>query len=163
MIITGTDFSGAMSVTFAGQNALSYTVDSNTQITARTPAQAAGPAVGVVVSRICGNAMAGNYTYFTTSTPSLSGPGSYIFPSPANGPTASIVYTMAESGTAEIRVYNEVGNLVTQVEDSKPTGVQMSTIHTAWLAPGVYFYILNLNYNSGSSDKHKLKKFVVKH
>jgi len=164
VVITGTGLTGATSVTFDGHNALSYVVDSNTQITARSPAQAAGPAIEVVVSRLSGgNAMAGSYTYFNVPIPSSLGPGSYIFPSPANGPTATIVYTMAESGNVNIRVYNEVGDLVTKVEDSKPAGPQLSTIHTDWLAPGVYFYILNMNYYSGVSDKRKLKKFVVKH
>jgi len=161
--ITGTGLMGATSVTFAGMNARSFTVDSNTQITAISPAQAAGPAVDVVVSRLSGNADAGDYTFFAPPALNAPGPGSYIYPSPANGPTANIVYTMAESGAVEIRVYNEVGNLVTRLEDTKPAGVQMSTIHTDRLAPGVYFYILNVNYASGNSDKHNLKKFVVKH
>ena len=164
VVITGTGLTGATSVTFDGHNALSFIVDSNTQITARSPAQAAGPAIDVVVSRLSGgNAMAGSYTYFNVPVPSPLGPGSYIFPSPANGPTATIVYTMAESGTVEIRVYNEVGDLVTKVNDNKSAGPQVSTIHTDWLAPGVYFYILNLNYNSGVSDKRKLKNFFVKY
>lgn len=40
--ITGTDFTGATAVQFDGTAATSYTVDSNTQITAVTPAHAAG-------------------------------------------------------------------------------------------------------------------------
>jgi uncharacterized delta-60 repeat protein len=47
--ITGTGFSGATAATFGGTNATSYTVDSATQITATTPARAAG-AVSVEVT-----------------------------------------------------------------------------------------------------------------
>jgi hypothetical protein len=42
IVITGTDFTGATSVTFLGTNATGFTVDSATQITATLPAHAAG-------------------------------------------------------------------------------------------------------------------------
>lgn len=42
VVISGSNFSGATAVTFGGTNAASYTVDSAKQITATTPAHAAG-------------------------------------------------------------------------------------------------------------------------
>lgn len=69
--ITGTDLSGTTSVTFDGIAATSFTVDSATQITATTPAHAAGP-VDVVVTTPGGPvASFGGYTY--VPAPSIGG------------------------------------------------------------------------------------------
>ncbi|HEY6506403.1 MAG TPA: IPT/TIG domain-containing protein [Vicinamibacterales bacterium] len=68
VVITGTGFTGttgAASVTFGGTNAASYTVNSDTQITATTPAHAAGT-VDVVVTTPVGataNTAADNFIY----------------------------------------------------------------------------------------------------
>lgn len=43
VVLTGTNLTGATAVTFGGAAATSYSVDSDTQITAATPAHAAGP------------------------------------------------------------------------------------------------------------------------
>lgn len=48
--ITGSDLSGATAVTFGGTPATTYTVNSNTQITATTPTRPAGPAPVVVTT-----------------------------------------------------------------------------------------------------------------
>jgi predicted outer membrane repeat protein len=63
VVITGTDLSGATSVTFGGTAATAFTVDSATQITATTPAHAAG-AVAVAVTTAGGSGSKANaYTY----------------------------------------------------------------------------------------------------
>ena len=63
VIITGTGFTGATAVTFGGTDATSFTVDSPVQITATTPAHAAG-AVNVVITTPGGTATGpGEYTY----------------------------------------------------------------------------------------------------
>ena len=49
MVITGSDFSGVSAVTFGGTAATSFTVNSNTRITAKAPAHAAGT-VQVIVT-----------------------------------------------------------------------------------------------------------------
>jgi len=85
VVITGTGFTGAAGaagVTFGGVNAASYTVNSDTQITATPPAHAAGT-VDVVVTGPGGasaNTTADNFTY--TALPVITGV------SPASGPTA---------------------------------------------------------------------------
>lgn len=84
----------------------------------------------------------------------------FLFPSPARD-AASIGYTMAESGTVTIRVYNAGGRLVDTVEDAKPAGAQTTVVTTAKLSPGVYFYLLERKYGSGTSDKIGPHKFAV--
>ncbi len=63
--ITGDNFTGATSVTFGGTAAASFTVDSDTQITAVTPAHAAG-AVDVVTTTPDGSSNALAFTYGVT-------------------------------------------------------------------------------------------------
>jgi hypothetical protein len=81
--ITGTSFTGVTgptAVTFGGTAATSYTVDSATQITATTPAHAAGPAVDVVVTTNGGAATKmGAYTYINAPIPT------FISIAPASG------------------------------------------------------------------------------
>ncbi|WP_344135100.1 IPT/TIG domain-containing protein [Saccharopolyspora halophila] len=60
--ITGSDLSGATAVTFGGTPAVSYTVTSNTQITATAPPRAAGPAP-VVVTTPGGTSNAVSFAY----------------------------------------------------------------------------------------------------
>lgn len=50
MVIKGERFTGTMSVSFGGTPAASFTVDSDTQITAVTPAHAAGTAYVTVAN-----------------------------------------------------------------------------------------------------------------
>ncbi|HEX8979164.1 MAG TPA: IPT/TIG domain-containing protein, partial [Parasulfuritortus sp.] len=79
--ITGTNFTGATSVTFGGVAAASFTVNSSTQITATTPAGAAG-ITNVAITTPGGTATGtGVYTY-TAVAPTVTGI------SPSSGPTA---------------------------------------------------------------------------
>ena len=66
VIITGNEFTGTTSVTFDGTPASSFTVNSDTQITATTPAHAAG-AVSVIVTAPGGSA-SGSFTYVPPPT-----------------------------------------------------------------------------------------------
>jgi len=86
----------------------------------------------------------------------------YVFPSPAHQ-TAGVAYTMAESGTVRIRVYNAAGALVDFIDEAKPEGTQSTIITTARMAPGVYFYLLERRYGSGRLDRISTHKFVVTH
>jgi hypothetical protein len=67
--ITGTSFLGTTRVTFGGTNALSYIINSSTQITCSTPANAVTGPVNVVVTNPGGSATSANgFTYFSTPT-----------------------------------------------------------------------------------------------
>ncbi|MEU1438788.1 IPT/TIG domain-containing protein [Streptomyces sp. NPDC005775] len=88
--LTGTGFTGATAVAFAGTPATSYTVNSATQITAVTPAGSAG-AAGVSVTTP-GGTSAPDAFFFYAAPPVLTGGG------PAQGPaTGGVVVTLTGS------------------------------------------------------------------
>ncbi|OGS36333.1 MAG: hypothetical protein A2506_03475 [Elusimicrobia bacterium RIFOXYD12_FULL_66_9] len=87
----------------------------------------------------------------------------YFFPSPATGHTAQFAYCMDGAGTVKIRVYNVIGDIVWKLEESMPSGPQLSSINTGRLAPGVYLYIVEKVYGGGNTSKSAVKKFLVKH
>jgi PGF-pre-PGF domain-containing protein len=93
--IIGTNLLGATGVTFGGTAATSYTVDSATQITAVTPAKAAG-AVNVVVTTPGGTAT-GAYTYVAPAPAPTPDGGSDGF-----GPAAPVA--PAKSSTSDVNV-----------------------------------------------------------
>ncbi len=67
VVITGTNFTGATAVKFGTTNATSFTVDSDTQITATSPAHAAGT-VDVRVTTPGGTSATGAGDHFTFTT-----------------------------------------------------------------------------------------------
>jgi len=167
VVITGSGFNniiGVAGVKFDTVNATSYVVDSDTQLTAVSPAHTAG-VVDIVMTNPVGSSpivQADKYTYFLTSViGTYFDP--YIFPSPATGSTAFIAYYMTDSGLANIRIYNEIGELIDALEERKSSGAQSSSIDVDKMAPGVYFYLLNMNYDGGTTQKHSKRKFVVIH
>jgi hypothetical protein len=167
VVITGSGFTGVTGpngVKFGALNATSYTVDSDTQITAIAPAHAV-EIIDVVVTSLAGSSLivpADQYKYFFTPGNGNNPFDPFIFPSPAKGNSADIAYYMTGSGVAKIRVYSEIGTLVDTQEQSKPAGPQASSINISKLASGVYLYLLNLKYDDGSTQKFK-RKFVVTH
>lgn len=86
-----------------------------------------------------------------------------FYPSPATGAVGTFAYCMESAGDVKIRVYNTIGDLAVKVDDRKSAGSQSSTIDAGRLAPGVYLYILERNYNGGNKSRSKVKKFVVQH
>jgi hypothetical protein len=79
--ITGTNVTGATTVTFGGTAATSYTVNSAIQITATTPAHAAGT-VDVAVTTPAGTATSTGGFAYDAPTPAIT------LVSPTSGPTA---------------------------------------------------------------------------
>jgi hypothetical protein len=88
--------------------------------------------------------------------------GSYIFPSPATGDSADIVYTMASAGEAQIHIYNETGRLVDSIVEQKGSGWQTSHVSVGKFAQGLYFYVIHMKYDDGGKDTQGPHKFVVK-
>jgi hypothetical protein len=100
-----------------------------------------------------------------TPVPALSAPSGdnpYVAPNPTNGATVQFVYTMASSGTAKIKVWNAWGNLVGSLSDSKPSGLQSSVFNVSSLAPGHYFYRVELDYGTGQSQTYPTQVLAVR-
>jgi hypothetical protein len=97
VVITGTGLTDASAVTFGGVAATSFTVESDTLITAAAPAHGAG-AVGVKVTTPSGSSpdtSADDYLYAVATTPTITGIA------PASGPAGA---TVAITGTGFIGV-----------------------------------------------------------
>src|SRR5450830_1270888 len=90
VVITGTGFSGATSVTFGGTNATSYTVNSSTQITAVAPAHSAGTVDIIVVSPPYTSAAGASDHYVFVAAPTVT---SLATTSGPTGGTTSVVIT----------------------------------------------------------------------
>jgi hypothetical protein len=93
VVITGTGFTGASAVSFGATAATTFTVDSATQITATSPAHAAG-IVDVTVTTVGGTSATGAADQYTFVTPPS--PPTVTNVNPASGPTTggtSVVIT----------------------------------------------------------------------
>ncbi|MGH4023285.1 MAG: IPT/TIG domain-containing protein [Pseudonocardiaceae bacterium] len=80
--ITGTNFTGATAVTFGGTPATSFTVTTSTQITAVTPARAAGTAQVVVTTAAGSSSQPVQFTYQAAALPTVT------TINPTSGPTS---------------------------------------------------------------------------
>jgi len=100
---------------------------------------------------------------FSVQAVDAPGPGmTYSYPLPAKvGGTVNVVYMMADPGTAQISIYNLFGTLVLSFTDAKSGGLQSSAIDLCCLPPGVYLYLVQLNYNTGNQEKLSVGKLVV--
>jgi len=118
--ITGTDLTGTTSVTFDAIAATSFIVDSATQITATTPAHAAG-VVDVVITTAGGSATStGGYTY--TSAPILTSI------SPSAGPVAGgQIVTITGSSLSGATAVTFGGVAATSFTVDSPTQITATT------------------------------------
>ena len=86
----------------------------------------------------------------------------YVYPSPATGNTAWVVYNMPSAGTALVLIYNESGDLVVQAQEGKPAGPQQQTgLNLFYYRRGVYFCRVFLTLDNGDTKVLKTFKFVV--
>ncbi len=89
VVISGHDLTGASAVSFGGTPASSYTVDSDSRITAIAPAAAGAGAVSVSVTTVAGTAGSPQqFTYTAPASPSPA-PGPSPVPGPSPTPTPS--------------------------------------------------------------------------
>ena len=85
----------------------------------------------------------------------------YVYPSPSSGDTAWAVYTMPSAGTAFVVVYNESGDMVSQVEEIKSAGLQQTGLDLFYYRKGIYICRITLTLENGEKKKLKTFKFMV--
>jgi len=119
VVLTGSNFTGATAVTLGGAAATSFTVDSATQITAVTPAHAAG-AVDVVVTTPGGSATASNgFTYIAAPAISSINPTS----GPAAGGTSVVLTGSNFTGATAVTLGGTAATSFTVVSATQITAV----------------------------------------
>lgn len=96
------------------------------------------------------------------STPPAPTGQPYVSPNSSTGTSVQFTYEMAQAGTAHIKVWNAWGNLVGSISDVKSSGLQSSQMDVSTFAPGHYFYKVELDYNSGQSDKFNTAVLAIK-
>jgi uncharacterized protein YhjY with autotransporter beta-barrel domain len=96
--LSGTNLSGALSVTFGGTAATSFTVNSATSITVTTPAHAAGAADIEVMTDGGAVTLVGGYTYLAAPTLTVASPGN----GPATGGTSVTLTGTNLSGATSV-------------------------------------------------------------
>jgi hypothetical protein len=85
----------------------------------------------------------------------------FVYPSPAQGVLAWAVYNMPSRGAVKILIYNEAGDLVAQVLDTKGPGVQQTPLDLFYYRNGVYICKIRLTFDSGGGQTLKTFKFLV--
>jgi len=119
VVLTGSNFTGTTAVTLGGAAATSFTVDSATQITAVTPAHAAG-AVDVVVTTPGGSATASNgFTYIAAPAISSINPTS----GPAAGGTSVVLTGSNFTGATAVTLGGTAATSFTVVSATQITAV----------------------------------------
>jgi hypothetical protein len=87
--------------------------------------------------------------------------GSYVFPEPARGDTATLALVLPESGLATFTIFNSAAAPVARLEDQRAAGPQAWTFHVGSYAPGVYYYRVLLKGDSGAYSSLPTGKFRV--
>lgn len=132
VVITGTGFTGVTAVRFGEKNALSFTVNSSTQITAVAPSGVSGSVVDVTVTTSSGTSTTGAQTKYTYGPPIVTS----LTPSagPAGGGTAVVItgsgfvgVTAVKFGGVNALSYTVVSS--TQIIAVSPPGTNGSTVN----------------------------------
>jgi hypothetical protein len=87
----------------------------------------------------------------------------YAYPSPSRHTCVHLTFRSLEIGRAEVRVYNERGNMVARKADDTDPGWQTWDLGLCRLPPGVYYHQVLLRYQSGKTETLKGEPFAVLH
>jgi len=79
---------------------------------------------------------------------------SIVYPNPAKG-EINIKFSSKNSGNAKIRIYNAVGTLVKELNESTVSGKNLTTMNVSGWAPGIYFVRI------ASENNSETVRFVV--
>lgn len=85
----------------------------------------------------------------------------FVYPSPASGASARVVYLVSDPGKAYVQVYNEAGDLVVEMQQLKPSGVQETVLDLTYYRKGLYICRVTLISDSMKVKKLRPFKFTV--
>jgi uncharacterized repeat protein (TIGR01451 family) len=85
---------------------------------------------------------------------------SIVYPSPARGEKAFVAFYLDVAAVVKVRVYNQQGILLDTVEEYRDAGPAQLAVSTGRLAPGIYYYTVEVNVPGGRT-MHKPRKLVV--
>lgn len=141
--ITGTNLTGASSVTIGGVPAASFTVVSPTTITFVVPTRAGNGAITVTTPG--GQATSRNTLIVNPASVRIAEEYSMrVFPQPANG-VATLEYSLSELSWVSLEIVNTLGQaLISHPTRQQSSGLQRVTIPTEGLGQGVYFLRVNM-------------------
>jgi hypothetical protein len=97
-------------------------------------------------------------------SPALQNPSQgtcFVYPSPATGTTAWVVYTMPQGGTATLFIYTEAGDLAAEDEETLSVGPQQTALDLTYYHTGVYLCRVILRLDDGTTQRFPLFKFAV--
>ena len=84
----------------------------------------------------------------------------FVYPAPVTGASFSFAYYLRKAGQVRIRVYNERADLASVLTASNAEGAQTTVMNAGGLAPGVYFYLVDMQYLDGSTETLSVHKFI---
>jgi hypothetical protein len=88
------------------------------------------------------------------------GSGCYAYPNPSKG-DVHVVFRMDGPGRSRVRVFQSAGAAAALIEqDHSSGGIKRCTVPSGGFAPGVYFYKVDMHYQSGKRDQRPVGKFI---
>ncbi|MCU0426276.1 MAG: IPT/TIG domain-containing protein [Candidatus Kapabacteria bacterium] len=135
--ITGTNLTGASSVTIGNTPATSFTVISPTMITFVVPATGNGV---ITVVTPGGRAISGGVLIVNPASVRVAEEyGMRIFPQPTTD-YITLEYTLQQPAPVQMEIVNSLGvSVLTYLETQQGSGIHRATIQTKTLSQGVYF------------------------
>ena len=87
----------------------------------------------------------------------------FVYPTPATGNQAWVVFNMSQGGTANISIYNEAGDLAAGISEIESAGVQQVPLDLTYYRRGIYLCRVVLSFDAGGGQTLALFKFMVRH
>lgn len=78
------------------------------------------------------------------------------------GPTVNVAFHPTRPCQARIKVWNTGAQLVSEWQETRPSGPQSCGLDAQSYANGVYYYRVEMDYVGGGSERLKVRKFVVR-
>jgi hypothetical protein len=90
------------------------------------------------------------------------GPGrNFVYPQPCHGGPLHFAYFMRQPGQANLHLFNAAGVALGGLDEHRGAGPQVGTLQVTAFADGVYYYEIEIRYDSGEREMLKAGKFLI--